>query len=92
MPADLLIVHPADNVAVALRPLEAGKAAIGDSDTTIDVRQAVPFAHKIALRNIPAGAEIVKHGAPIGIATLAIHAGEHVHTHNVLGLKAAGRS
>lgn len=39
--------------------------------------------HKQALTDIPAGADIVKYGFPIGHATADIKAGEHVHTHNM---------
>ena len=39
--------------------------------------------HKQVLTDIPAGADIVKYGFPIGHATVDIKAGEHVHTHNL---------
>lgn len=39
--------------------------------------------HKIALTDIPAGGQVIKYGYPIGIATMEIHAGEAVHTHNL---------
>ena len=43
----------------------------------------LPLGHKIARRAIAAGEKIVKYGAPIGSATVAIPAGAHVHVHNV---------
>ena len=39
--------------------------------------------HKYARRDIAAGENIVKYGMPIGHATVAIKAGEHVHVHNM---------
>jgi len=39
--------------------------------------------HKYALRDIAAGENVIKYGMPIGHATCAIKAGEHVHVHNV---------
>ena len=39
--------------------------------------------HKYALRDIAAGENVIKYGMPIGHATCAIRAGEHVHVHNV---------
>lgn len=39
--------------------------------------------HKIALREIKAGENIVKYGYPIGHALVDIKEGEHVHTHNI---------
>ena len=39
--------------------------------------------HKVALLNIPRGADIVKYDFPIGHATVDIKACERVHTHNM---------
>lgn len=45
--------------------------------------ETLGLGHKIASRDIAAGEKIVKYGAPIGSATTAIPAGEHVHLHNM---------
>ena len=39
--------------------------------------------HKIAVCDIAKGADIIKYGYPIGIATADIKAGESVHSHNM---------
>ena len=39
--------------------------------------------HKVALRDIAAGENIIKYGFPIGYATRDIKKGEHVHTENL---------
>lgn len=39
--------------------------------------------HKIALRDIKAGEDIIKYGYPIGHALVDIKEGEHIHTHNI---------
>lgn len=39
--------------------------------------------HKVALRYIKKGENIIKYGYPIGYALEDIKAGEHVHTHNI---------
>ncbi|KPF90624.1 flagellar biosynthesis protein FlgA [Novosphingobium sp. AAP83] len=54
-----------------------------NSSIRIDVLQAVPIGHKIALRDIADGETIIKYGQDIGKAVAAIRKGEHVHTHNV---------
>ena len=74
----LLQVHPADTVAVALRPLEAGQQALG-----ITAASAVPQGHKVALARHRAGDSVIKYGQPIGKASAAIAPGEHVHSHNL---------
>ena len=77
LPAALQI-HPADTVAVALRPLEAGETAAG-----VRLCAPVPQGHKLALVDLPAGAVVTKYGQPIGRASAAIAAGKHVHSHNL---------
>jgi hypothetical protein len=78
----LLRLHAADNVLTVIATLEAGThIRIGDADIAVPSR--LPLGHKIAARPIAEGEKIVKYGAPIGSATRAIAAGEHVHTHNV---------
>ena len=39
--------------------------------------------HKVALRDIKKGENVIKYGYPIGNALEDIKAGEHVHTHNI---------
>lgn len=82
----LQVVEPSDNVATALRELDAGETvtvAVGDEDRAIDVRDDVEFGHKIAVEDIPDGETITKYGKSIGNATENIGAGEWVHVHNV---------
>ena len=84
--AAALIIHPRDNVAVALRDLDPG--------SQVDVRfrgrmrrililDTIPANHKLALTRIRRGALVVKYGEPIGEAIAPIRPGAHVHIHNV---------
>jgi len=50
----------------------------------------IAAGHKIALRPIALGEPIRKYGQVMGRATEAIAAGEHVHVHNVEGLRGRG--
>ena len=43
----------------------------------------IPAGHKIALRDIKKGDQIIKYGYPIGVATADIKKDEHVHVHNL---------
>lgn len=81
----VLVLDDRDNVANALRALEAG-AAITAGAASVQARVAIPMGHKIAVRDIPKGGSVVKYGHAIGCATQDIHAGDHVHVHNVSGL------
>ncbi len=71
-----------DNVAVALRHLKAGETVMLD-DVALTVNRNIPVGQKLAARAIEKGELIVKYGCPIGIATAAIKAGEHLHAGNV---------
>lgn len=86
-----LLIHPDDTVAVALRDLAAGETlAARDADLgVVATRQAVPFGHKVAVRPIAAGTQVIKYGADIGLATRDIAPGEHVHTHNLVSVRGA---
>lgn len=81
-PPSVLQVHSDDDVAVALRSLEAGEEVeVGGSG--VRLVEPIPYGHKFALREVPNGTPVRKLGWPIGEATRTIRAGEHVHTHNV---------
>lgn len=87
--AQVLRIHPDDNVAMALSDLPAGEPLVlGDAAAgTLATREAVPFGHKIALRPIRAGEPVIKYGASIGLATADIEPGQHVHVHNLRSVR-----
>jgi altronate hydrolase len=80
--ASALQVDSRDDVATALRDLAAGETVVLGTGT-VTLCEPVAKGHKVAVRPIEAGAEVVKFGWPIGRATAEIAAGAHVHTHNV---------
>ena len=71
---DLFIINPIDNVAVALHSLKSGECG---------ATQDIPAGHKMALRSIGRGENVIKYGYPIGHATCDILPGQWVHVHNV---------
>ncbi len=78
----LLVLAPGDNIAVARLEIAADTVLrVGGKSVTL--QRALGFGHKIALRDIAPGEKIVKYGAPIGRATMAIAQGDYVHSHNV---------
>ena len=78
----LLRISANDNVAVALKALEAGTAAEAEG-MEIVLASDVPAGHKVALTEIKKDERIIKYGFPIGHATCDIPKGGHVHVHNV---------
>jgi hypothetical protein len=85
----VLVISERDNVATALQALEAGRQ-LDLAGTAVAVREEVPSGHKIALRPILAGEAVIKYGSPIGLATMDIAAGAHVHTHNLASTRGRG--
>lgn len=88
-----LAMKKEDNVATAIRDIAAGEAAvvgIDDGGVTIPVSQDIGLGHKLALRAIRKGEEILKYGTVIGRATQDIAPGAHVHVHNVESTRGRG--
>ncbi|MBQ8639604.1 MAG: altronate dehydratase [Lachnospiraceae bacterium] len=75
-------INPADNVCVALRPLEKGTVITAGS-REVTAAEDIPQGHKIALTDIKAGEKVIKYGFPIGCAKADISVGSWVHVHNV---------
>lgn len=81
-----------DAVAVAIGDLAPGetiqvRVLDGASPLTVAVRNAVPLGHKVALRDLAAGQDVVEYGERIGRATQSIATGAHVHVHNVKSVR-----
>jgi altronate dehydratase len=85
----VLVISERDNVATALQVLDPGQT-LSLAGATLAVLEAVPSGHKIAIRAIHAGEEVIKYGSPIGLATSEIAAGAHVHTHNLASTRGRG--
>lgn len=72
-----------DNVATAVGDLGPGEVIVVDG-ASVRLTAAIVRGHKFAVAPIAQGAAVVKFGFPIGIASAAIAAGEHVHSHNLV--------
>lgn len=75
----VLQIHPKDNVAVALSSLSKGETP---APLRFPLREDIPAGHKIALRDLAEGEQIIKYGSPIGHAAKEIPQGALVHTGN----------
>ncbi|MGI9450776.1 MAG: UxaA family hydrolase [Geminicoccaceae bacterium] len=71
-----------DNVGVVTSDVRPG-VELRIDDRRLAVKNPIPFGHKIALTDIAPGDKVIKFGVPVGRATAAIGAGEHVHVHNI---------
>ena len=75
-------LHSSDNIAIARVPIAAGATVTVDGVDLV-ARDHIPAGHKIALKPIPAGEQVIRYGQRIGPAKRAIEVGEHIHTHNL---------
>jgi altronate dehydratase len=82
--ANVIIINPADNVAVALADIGKGEKVLIPDEIEMEAVNDIPFSHKVALQDIAAGERIVKYGEIIGQAREDIAKGDWVHTHNLV--------
>lgn len=79
---DIIRINQEDNVAVALRPIVQGET-INISGNPVTTMEEIPQGHKVAVRSIKGGEEVIKYGCRIGYAKEDIQAGQWIHVHNV---------
>jgi altronate dehydratase small subunit len=88
-----IVINQKDNVATALADLKAGDVLEEEFEgklKKIELKQNVPFGHKISLTRIKKDSPIIKYGEVIGNATELINEGDYVHIHNVKSNRGRG--
>jgi altronate hydrolase len=79
----IVLMHPTDDVVVALRDLAAGEEVAAPGVPSFGVAADVPRGHKLARTVIAPGGLVHKYGQVIGVAVGEIGVGDHVHLHNL---------
>lgn len=77
-----LRINEADDVAIALDDLAAGEV-IEVGGCSVTLAENIDKGHKVALKDIAEGENVIKYGYPIGHATRPIKQGEWIHSHNI---------
>ena len=72
--AEFIKINPADNVAVAINDVEAG-VVFGIDGVSITTLTKIPAGHKVALKDLAEGEDVVKYGFPIGHLLQAVPQG-----------------
>lgn len=80
--ADFIRIKNNDNVLVVIKAFTKG-STISFEGSEIVLADDIPRGHKIALKDISEGGDVIKYGYPIGKAKTAIKKGEWVHKHNM---------
>ncbi len=79
----VLVIHPNDNVGVALVSLKKNEEMKSRTGAPLlKAAEEIPFGFKVALNQIKKNEPVIKYGEVIGIASKDINAGEKVHIHN----------
>ncbi|GAA4501513.1 UxaA family hydrolase [Actinoallomurus oryzae] len=86
-PPQFLIHDEGDSVAVAVTALEPGRVegAVLKSGRRceFEILRPVPLGHKFAVTELTKGADVIKYGVRVAVATKDIAIGEYVHVENV---------
>ena len=78
----IIKINVDDDVVVMLEDAKKGEV-IENGDQKITLLNDVPMGHKVAIREIKKGEDIIKYGYSIGKAQQDIKVGEWVHSHNL---------
>ncbi|HEY9488820.1 MAG TPA: altronate dehydratase family protein, partial [Chryseosolibacter sp.] len=82
MSIQVLKIHPADNVLVALTDLKAGEK-VSYNGTSATLVENIPAKHKFVMTALSPESEIIMYGVLVGKAVKPIAAGGSVNTENV---------
>ena len=80
--ASYLKINPADSVVVCLQAKKKGEIIEVDGQQ-ITVCQDIPAGHKVLIKDVKKGEDIIKYGYPIGHACEDLKAGEWVNENNL---------
>jgi (2R)-sulfolactate sulfo-lyase subunit alpha len=84
----ILLHEPDDDVGVAVRDLKKGEEVgtvtlEGAFVANVKLVDDVPLGHKVAMRDLASGKDVIEYGRAVGTASQATVRGAHVHTHNL---------
>ena len=87
-----LMHEDVDDVAVVIQDVTKGDdvRVVTLESTEMGLVRAIeniPLGHKIALRDMAEGKEVIKYGRAIGRTTKNVAKGAHVHTQNVRSIR-----
>ena len=83
MDANAVLINPKDNIAVAIREIQAGEAVTGIGGRRVRANEDIMRNHKVAIAEVAENEPVLKYGERIGFASKPIRAGDWVHSHNL---------
>ena len=88
---DAILLDRGDNVATVLRRIEPGetlRVAGPEGGVQLTAAEAIPIFHKIAVKALRSGSDVLKYGESIGALTADAAKGALVHVHNLRSRRA----
>lgn len=88
-----IVMKAKDNVCTVIEDIAPEVVAgmeVGGEILRVQAVEAIPVGHKMAIRDIDLGENIIKYGEVIGRATQPIQKGKHVHVHNLESCRGRG--
>ena len=87
-----LMHESTDDVAVVIENVASGDdvkvvTLEGEDFGMVKATEDIPLGHKIALRDMGEGKDVIKYGRAIGRTRMDIAKGAHVHTQNVRSIR-----
>ena len=85
------MLDKADDVATVLREIEAGECvSIAGPSGPLNVvaKERIPIFHKIAIKPLPSGTDVLKYGDSIGVLVTDAEKGALVHVRNLRSKRA----
>lgn len=82
METKYLKINPADNVVVAITDLKAGEI-ISDEGADVVLKEDVPAGHKVTLKDLNEGENVIKYGYPIGHVRQDVEAGKWINENQI---------
>ncbi|MCR4711515.1 MAG: altronate dehydratase family protein [Clostridia bacterium] len=89
MEINALLMDEIDNVVTCANEVPAGAPVVyraGSEIHTLIAKETIPYCHKIAIRDIPKGAPVIKYGESLGETATDIACGEWVAHHNLFSV------
>ncbi|MBQ3272880.1 MAG: altronate dehydratase [Solobacterium sp.] len=89
MKINALMMDEQDNVVTCVTEVPAGEEVVfrkGTELQTVQAEENIPYCHKIALTDLPAGSDVIKYGELIGRTTEDVKKGHWVSDRNILSV------
>lgn len=81
-----LLMDQKDNVVTCVSEIPAGTLVTYQDENgcqRLCAREDIPYCHKIALQDLPAGAEVIKYGESLGKLITPVQQGQWIAEHNL---------